>query len=226
VTRTALVLGATGLVGSRCVVHLLASRTYEGVTCLVRAPRNTTTVDERMHDRVVDFHSLTEGDVDAVDDVFCAIGSTMKKAGSREAFRRIDYELPLDVARLAVAKGAKRIALVSSVGADARSSNFYLKTKGELEDALAALPLQALHVFRPSFLVGDRKESRPGETVATTLGRVAGAVLVGGLRKYRPIDADQVGSAMVAAMVGPDPEPSRQLHEYGSIVELARSGFV
>jgi uncharacterized protein YbjT (DUF2867 family) len=171
---------------------------------------------------VVAFDSLTDADVDAVDDVFCAIGSTMKKAGSREAFRRVDYTLPHDVARRAVAKGAKRIALVSSVGADARSSNFYLKTKGELEQALAALPLDALHIFRPSFLLGDRTESRPGEAIATTLSRAAGGLLLGGLRRYRPIDVDQVGCAMVAAMVGPDPDPARQVHEYAEILELAR----
>jgi len=175
----------------------------------------------KLHERVVDFSALGPADVAPVDDVFCAIGTTMKKAGSREAFRHVDFELPLRVAELATSVGAKRIALVSSVGASARSSNFYLRTKGELEDALAALPLAALHVFRPSLLLGDRAESRPGEAIASVLSRATRGLLVRGLRKYRPIDADLVARAMVAAMVGQDPEPPRRIHEHDAIVELA-----
>ncbi|MBX3207653.1 MAG: NAD-dependent epimerase/dehydratase family protein [Labilithrix sp.] len=218
-SRRALVLGATGLVGARCVAHLLESPAYERVTCLVR--RATLTTSDKLRERVVDFAKLTAEDVEPADDLFCAIGSTMKKAGSREAFRRIDHDLPLRVAELAVAAGTKRIALVSSVGADARSSSFYLKTKGELDEALAKLPLAALHVMRPSLLLGDRAESRPGEAVATVFARATSGLLFGGLRKWRAIDVDDVGRAMVMAMVSPDPEPSLQIHEHDAIMELA-----
>jgi uncharacterized protein YbjT (DUF2867 family) len=221
-SRTALVLGSSGLVGARCVAHLLASTTYRQITCLVRRPQATVEPrSDRLRERVVDFDALTAAEVDAVDDVYSALGSTMKKAGSREAFRRVDFTIPFDVARLAIAKGAKRIALVSSVGADARSSNFYLKTKGELEEALAALSLKALHVFRPSLLVGDRTESRPGEAVATAVGRAAGALLLGGLRKYRPIDVDRIACAMVTSMVRADPEPPLQIYEFAAIMQLS-----
>lgn len=220
--RRALVLGGTGLVGSRCVTHLAASRAYGSVTCLVRRP--AIAVRGTLHERVVDFSALQPDDVAPVDDVFCAIGTTMKKAGSREAFRHVDFELPLRVAELAVSVGAKRLALVSSVGADAGSSNFYLRTKGELEDALAKLPFAALHILRPSLLLGDRDESRPGEAIASVISRATRGLLVRGLRKYRPIEADQVARALVAAMARPDPVPPRQVYEHDAIVDLAAEG--
>jgi uncharacterized protein YbjT (DUF2867 family) len=200
---------------------LLESSEYERVTCLVRRPAFGPGTTAKLHERVVDLARLTATDVEPADDLYCAIGSTMKKAGSREAFRKVDFELPLRVAELAVHAGVKRMALVSSVGADARSSNFYLKTKGELEDALAKLPLSALHVLRPSLLLGDRTESRPGEAVASVFARATSGLLVGGLRRWRPIDVDKVGRAMVAALVAPAPERAIQIHEYDAIVALA-----
>ncbi|HVH42236.1 MAG TPA: NAD-dependent epimerase/dehydratase family protein, partial [Labilithrix sp.] len=199
--RRALVLGASGLVGSRCVAHLQASDAYELVTCLVRRPilsdragsRETrATQPEKVRERVVDLSKLTGDDVEPYDDLFCAIGTTMKKAGSREAFRWVDHDLPLRVAELGVGRGTKRIALVSSAGASARSSNFYLRTKGELEEALARLPLDALHILRPSLLLGERSESRPGEAIASVVARATRGLLVGSLRKWRPIDGDRV----------------------------------
>lgn len=220
VSRSALLLGATGLVGSRCLEHLRGAAEYERVLCLVRRAGAIAT-DAKVAERVVDFDALSDADVERADDVFCAIGSTIKKAGSQAAFRKIDLDLPLDVARRAVVKGAQRIALVSSVSADARSSNFYLRTKGELEDELAKLGVRALHVFRPSFLVGDRKESRPGEKVAVAIARTLGGALVGGLRRYRPIDVDIVGRAMVNAMLRPDPDARRRVYEHAEIVALS-----
>jgi len=201
------------------VAHLVESAAYGSVTGLVR--RHALASTGKLHERIVDLSALRTEDVEPVDDFFCAIGTTMKKAGSREAFRRVDLELPLRVAELAVSVGAKRIALVSSVGADAESSNFYLRTKGELEEALAKLPLAALHVFRPSLLLGERAESRPGEAVASVLARATRGLLLGGLRRFRPIDGDQVARAMVAAMVAPDPQPPRVVYEHDAIVDLA-----
>ena len=220
--RRALVLGATGLVGSHCVEHLAEHASYGSVTCLVRRPA-TPPIPARgkVHERIVDFSALELADVEPVDDVFCAIGTTMKKAGSREAFRRVDFELPLRVTELAVSVSAKRLALVSSVGANAGSSNFYLRTKGELEEVLAKLPVGALHILRPSLLLGERAESRPGEAIASVLSRATSGLLVGRLRKYRPIEADQVARAMIAAMVAPDPTTPRQVYEHDAIVDLA-----
>jgi uncharacterized protein YbjT (DUF2867 family) len=217
--RRAVVLGASGLIGSRLVTHLRDHAAYERVTCLVRRPGLATSV--RLEERVVDFAELRS--LEATDDLYCAIGSTMKKAGSKEAFHRVDFDLPLAVAKLAVDAGARRIALVSSVSADAASGSFYLKTKGELEDALAKLPLSALHVMRPSLLLGDRAESRPGEAVASVVGRATRGLLIAGLRKYRPIDVDDVARAMVNATLGPDPNTALVVYEYDAIRRLAQS---
>lgn len=228
--RTALLLGATGLVGARCLEHLLREPTYARVICLVRRPLpegSARPAEAKLEERVVDFDAISA--VPKADDVYCAIGTTMKKAGSKEAFRRVDHDIPLRVIQLAVQNGAERVALVSSVGASASSSTFYLKTKGELEDAVAALPLRAFHVFRPSFLAGDRAESRAGEKIALGVMRVAQGLLVGGLHKYRPVSVDDVGKAMVSAMLGPDPErdrasPSRAVvHHLDAILAFARS---
>jgi uncharacterized protein YbjT (DUF2867 family) len=209
--RRALLLGSTGLIGKRAREHLAAGGRYTEVVCLVRKATGAP------GEKVVDFATLDR--VDPVDDVFCAIGTTMKKAGSREAFRAVDHDLPLKVAKLAVAAGAQRMVLVSSVGASAKAGSFYLRTKGELEDALAALGLRALHVLRPSLLLGDRAESRPGESVGIAVARATGFLLMGGLRKYRAIDADVVARAMVAAAAGAD--DGVKVYEHDAIVKLA-----
>ncbi|HVJ93813.1 MAG TPA: NAD-dependent epimerase/dehydratase family protein [Labilithrix sp.] len=218
-SRHALVLGATGLIGTRCVEHLLASSAYSRVTCIVRRPLGKTS--DKLVARVVDFSRLTPSDVDPEADLFCAIGTTMKKAKTRENFREVDFAIPLRVAELAVQARTKRIALVSSVGADARSHNFYLRTKGELEEALAKLPLLAFHVLRPSLLMGERAERRPGEAMASVVMRAAASLLGGGLRKYRAIDGDDVARALVAAMLGPDPDPPRNVYEHDEILRLS-----
>jgi uncharacterized protein YbjT (DUF2867 family) len=192
-------------------MHLLdARREYETIVCLVR--KRCLPRADRLDERVVDFDALLrdagwdDPTLERIDDVFCSIGTTMKKAGGKEAFRRVDYDLPLRLAKLAVSHGAKRMALVSSVGADGHSRNFYLRTKGELEDALSALlaPTSALHVFRPSLLLGDRTESRPGEAIGVALSRGLSGLLFGRFRKYRPIEADHVARAMVLAMANED----------------------
>jgi uncharacterized protein YbjT (DUF2867 family) len=235
--RNALLLGATGLIGSRCLTHLLECDSYARVTCLVR--RRLELSHERLDERIVDFDDRAGlekklSDLEIVDDLFCAIGSTMKKAGSKEAFRRVDYDLPLSVAEIVCGVGrgseprtknertAKRMALVSSVGADARASNFYLKTKGELEDALTPLFAPLLHIFRPSFLVGDRQESRPGEAIGIAVVRATKGLMFGGLRKYRPIHVDHVARAMVAAMLGTDPK-TKKVYEHDDIQSLAKA---
>ena len=226
--RTALLLGSTGLVGSKCLAHLLASPAYERVITLVR--RATDNKHKKLTERVVDFDALESLTLsDNIDDFYCAIGSTMKKAGSQEAFRKIDYDLPLNVIKHCKHKPT-RIALVSSVGADSTASNFYLRTKGELEDALAKIDgVDALHILRPSFLVGDRTESRPGERVGIALAKATSGLLFGGLRKYRPITVDDVGKALVASLTSTDQATSeggrsaRKTYEFDAILDLAKS---
>lgn len=218
--RHAIVLGSSGLVGARAVDRLLADERGGDVTCLVR--RASDRAHPRLHERVVDFDALES--VPNATDVLCAIGTTMKKAGSREAFRRVDYEIPLRVAELARDAGATRFVLVSSVGASASAGSFYLKTKGELEEALARLAFDELVVLRPSFLAGDRADSRPAEAVGIAFAKAVGGLMVGGLRKYRAISADVVARAMVAACAAPPSAgaPRVRVLEHDAIVELAR----
>jgi uncharacterized protein YbjT (DUF2867 family) len=190
-TRTAVIAGATGLVGGHCLRRLASAPEYSRVVALVRRPSGVP------QERMTDFDRLAPDDVEEGADVFCALGTTIKKAGSQKAFRRVDFEYPVALARLAEQRGSPRFLVVSSVGADPGSSNFYLRTKGEMEREIAALPFEAVHIFRPSFLIGDRQESRPGERIAIALARPLGFVLGGPLRKYRAITAECVAAAMV-----------------------------
>jgi uncharacterized protein YbjT (DUF2867 family) len=130
-------------------------------------------------------------------DVFCCLGTTIKKAGSQEAFRRVDYEYPLNVARLAAQWEDAHFLVVSSVGADAGSGVFYSRVKGELEKAVQALPLAGAHIFRPSLLLGERGEVRLGERMAAVAAKPLSLLLFGPLRKYRPIHARTVAQAML-----------------------------
>lgn len=216
-----MLLGASGLVGAACLARLLESDRYARVIAPVR--RSTRLAHPRLEERVIDFASPPELERASVDDVYCALGTTMKKAGSKEAFREVDYAIPLRMAERARAAGARSFALVSSVGADARAASFYLRTKGELEDALEGLGFDALVILRPSLLLGDRAEDRAGERFGIALGRAVTGLLIGPLRKYRPIQADQVAAAMIAA-VGEQTKGSSPVRtfEHDAIMELAR----
>ena len=202
--RTAILAGATGLVGRNCLDSLLTSSVYDRVTVVVRRPLAVT--HTKLEQLIVDFESL--GELDAVGaDVFCALGTTIRKAGSQEEFRRVDFGYTTMVARLASEAGARQFVLVSSVGANARSRNFYLRVKGETENALLALPFEAVHVFRPSFLIGKRAESRPGEGAGIAAASALSFLFAGPLKRYRPIEAVKVARAMVRSAVEGRPGP-------------------
>jgi len=213
--KSALITGGTGLVGSHCLQFLLASPEYASVTALVRKGNGIN--HPKLREQIVDFDSLV--DLPAADDIYCALGTTIKKAGSQPAFRRVDFEYPLQIAERGLTTGAKQFLLVSSVGANSKSANFYLRTKGELEDALRQLPFRALHIFRPSFLVGERKEQRAGERLGMVVTEALKFVMVGGLRRYRSIPAETVGKAMVKAAACES--SGVHLHQYDEIERLA-----
>ena len=191
----AVIVGATGLVGSACLPLLLER--YENVTAFVR--RTTGVRSGRLAERIVDFANLGKMDIPYGAHVYCALGTTIKKAGSEAAFRRVDEEYPRMLAERASAAGGARFVLVSSVGADAKASTFYLRVKGELEDAVRAMPFQAVHILRPSLMIGERAERRLGERIGFPVARIAAPLLVGSLRKYRAIPGVDVARAMVAA---------------------------
>jgi uncharacterized protein YbjT (DUF2867 family) len=199
VKRSAVLVGTTGLVGGRLLSRLLAHPDYDRVVAWVRRPVSLQI--HKFSQLVVDFDRLAEyaAQFDA-QDVYVALGTTIKQAGSREAFRRVDFDYPLEIARIAKARGAQRFLLVTALGADARSRVFYSRVKGEVEEAVASVDIPRTWFFRPSLLVGARKEDRRAERFGNAVGKVVGPFLVGGLRKYRPIAADAVAAAMVYAV--------------------------
>lgn len=195
--RTALIAGATGLVGTYCLRLLLASPSYGRVTAVVR--RRMPVNHPNFVQHVVDFERLGDLALSSCDDVFCALGTTIRKAGSQAAFRRVDFDYARMIAEVGLRSGAQRFMLTSSVGADPNSRNFYLRTKGELEQAVASLPFAAVHILRPSLLLGTRTESRFGEGVAQAIIPIVAPLLRGEYSKYRPIPAQTVAAAMVYA---------------------------
>lgn len=202
-TRTALVVGASGLVGRALVAQLLADVRWSKVIVLVRRPLSIT--DPKLDSRQVDFDALV-GDatlaLPPVDDAFCALGTTIRTAGSQEAFERVDFDYAFASAHVARRAGATCFVFVSALGADAASRVFYSRVKGELEAAIAAMDWPRWYALRPSFLIGDRSESRPGERLGIAAATLFSPLLLGGLRKYRPIAAAQVARAMVALATG------------------------
>jgi len=201
VTKTALIAGATGLVGGHCLVRLLRAPEYGGVVALTRRPLATT--DPKLEQRVVEFDQLgREGfDFPQVDDVFCCLGTTIKVAGSQAAFRQVDFVYVVSLASLALGRGAQQFLLVSSLGANPKSPIFYSRVKGETEAAVSALTFEGRQIFRPSILVGERREQRPGERAGIAVMRGVSFAMLGPLRKYRPIAAATVANAMVRVAV-------------------------
>jgi uncharacterized protein YbjT (DUF2867 family) len=188
---TVLLAGATGLVGNACLQLLLKRPVREHVRVLARRP--LAIADPRLEQCMEDFESLDmHPEWFKVDSVICALGTTMRKAGSAAAFRRVDFDYPLTIARLARAHGARHFLLVSAMGADAQSANFYYRVKGELEEALLRLGYPALTIARPSLLLGERAEWRWGEE----LGKRIGFLLP---PRWQPVPAEQVASALVDA---------------------------
>lgn len=216
--KTALLLGGSGLVGAFCLQVLLADPAYASVIFVARREL-TGDRHPRLVQKIIEFGGLASLELPPVNDVFCALGTTIRTAGSQEAFRRVDLEFPVASARQSLKFGAKQFVLVSSVGADPKSKNFYLRTKGEVEQALTSLPFQAVHIFRPSLLVGQRAESRTGESFAIVAGKIFQFLCVGPLRKYHPVSAAKVGRAMVAAASSNG--NGRFFYEYNRIIELA-----
>jgi uncharacterized protein YbjT (DUF2867 family) len=196
-SRTVIIAGATGLVGREILQGLLADPTVAAVHSLGR--RMPPAQHAKLTAHVVDFAALPA--LPPADEVYLALGTTIKVAGSQAAFRAIDYDANLAVATAALAAGVKRVGLVSAMGADANSKVFYSRVKGELEDALATMPFEGMVIARPSMLVGDRgglgQPVRQGEVLASALGKAVGFLIPA---NYKPINASAVGKALLAAV--------------------------
>ena len=203
--RTALLLGASGLVGGEVLRLLAADPRWGRVVTLGRRPLEAppgpppdAASRPAVEHHVVDFERLADhADRMACDDLFCCLGTTRRAAGSDAAFRRVDLEIPVEASRLAAARGARQLLIVTAWGADPGSRFLYPRTKGEVEQAVAGVGFEAVQILRPSLLAGDRAEVRWGERVGLAVGAVAGPLLRGPLSPLRPISARTVARAMV-----------------------------
>ena len=192
--KTALVLGASGLIGNLLTHRLVDSPIYSNVKVLVR--KSLSWQHPRLQEVQFDFDH-PNGLLAQADDIFCCLGTTIKKAGSRENFRKVDYQYPMDIARLGLTNGAQQFAIVTAMGANPASSIFYNRVKGEVERDLAALNYPTLLIFRPSLLLGDRSENRFTERIASGVMRLFSPLIPA---KYKGIDADKVANAMLLTM--------------------------
>lgn len=193
--KTALLIGATGLVGEETLTQLLKSAYYDKVIALTRRPLDVK--HTKLENPVVDFDKTEQYSGIKADDVYCAMGTTVGKAGSQAAFKKVDFALPLQVAKLALNNGAAKFILVSSMGANAKSMVFYSKTKGELEEALAKLKYKAVIIFRPSILQGNRKEHRTGEAIGRFAAEKLSFLFAGPLAKYKGTPVNTLAKAMI-----------------------------
>lgn len=198
--KTAIISGASGLVGNNLLNLLLNSKKYEKVFCLVRKPLALN--HKKLEQIIFDYNNSNEYlKLPKVDDVFCCLGTTIKKAGSQEAFKKVDFEYPLHLAKTTFNAGAKSFHVVTALGSNSKSNIFYNKVKGELEDALKNIKFEQLSIYRPSLLLGDRKENRLGEKLGAVFMKSFGFLMQGTLKKYKAIQAKDVAKAMLYVAV-------------------------
>lgn len=194
--RKALIVGASGLIGSYCLQALLANPNYSEVIALVRKPLLKT--HSKLNVIITNFNNLAQitSSISA-HDIYCCLGTTIKKAGSQESFRKIDFSLVVTVAELMKKQGAEQLLVISSIGADENSKGFYLRVKGEMEEAVKGIDYNCLRIIRPSLLLGKREEFRFGEGVATVFTPLLKPFLFGSLKKYKPVEAELVAQFLV-----------------------------
>jgi len=197
---TALLAGASGLVGGECLKRLIETPEYRRVIVVTRRDLGEPVRHPKVSQRVIDFDHLGDDrDELRANHVFCALGTTIRKAGSKARFRRVDYEYPLRLAQLARMNDARHFSIVSALGASRSSPFFYSRVKGEVEQGLRAMRWPSLAIFRPSVIAGERAESRPLERVSEHLLRLAPAT-------WRPVAASDIAAAMVAVAIESPPD--------------------
>jgi len=215
------IVGATGLVGKSLLAGLLAEPRIEKVTAIVRRPLERA--DPKLQVLTANFDDLEGALAEKTATLgFCCLGTTIKKAGSQDAFRRVDHAFPLAFGRACKSAGARKLLVVTAVGADPASSVFYNRVKGEVERDLGALALPELHLFRPSLLLGDRAERRAGEAVAMALFKPLGVLMVGRLARYRAVQGEDVARAMLNVALATASPVATTVHESEAIPRLAR----
>lgn len=194
-SNKAVIAGASGLIGSKLLEILSQEPFYDEVLILVR--KELPVRHKKLVQLVINFDNLQEHAAAITGHaVFCCLGSTKKKTPELTDYRKIDHDYPLQLAQLAKQNGMKQYHLVSSLGANAKSSGFYLKIKGETENDIQKVGLKCLNIYQPSFLTGDRTENRPVERFGSSLMKFIDPLLLGSLKKYRSIPAETVAKAM------------------------------
>lgn len=217
--RAVLLAGATGLVGGRVLARLLAQAGGLRVLALVRRPLAQEHPRLRTLVGAWDAASIAAALEGASLEAYaCCLGTTIRQAGSREAFLAVDRDLVLSLGEIAHALGARQALMVSSVGASAQSGNFYLRVKGEAERGLAGQGFERVDFLRPGLLLGERSEDRRAEGLGQRLAPLTNPLMRGPLRRYRAIDADVVAGAMVS-LIG-RPQPGRLIHEYDALNQM------
>lgn len=191
--KTALLVGATGLTGNLLLDLLLDNNDYQKVVVYTR--RTISKSHPKLEQRIIDFNLLDTA-VPA-EDVFCCLGTTIKQAGSKPAFEKVDHDYPLKIAKLQLQAGSRQFLTISAMGADEKSMIFYSRIKGKLENELKQLGYESLYIFRPSFITGNRKEKRTGEYIGLIFMSIINPIMIGPLKKYKAVAALAIAKAMV-----------------------------
>jgi len=192
---TSIIAGSTGLIGGN-VIEVLSTKKHSVIALTRRSIPNLPPLTTEM---IIDFDAFEKnGSLPPCNNVFICLGTTIKTAGSKENFKKVDINYCLSIAKKAKESGAETLSLISSIGANSSSKNFYLKTKGELEEAVQEIGFLTVNIFRPSFLVGERSEKRLAEKISIKLAKILDLFLIGSASKYRSVKAESLAKTMVS----------------------------
>jgi uncharacterized protein YbjT (DUF2867 family) len=198
--KTATIIGVTGMVGNYLLQELINDPYFEIIRVIVRRPFVKT--NDKIEVKLVDFNDYESLKlaIDGSDVLFCTIGTTQKNVkGDKELYRKVDFDIPVKAARISKETGCEKFVIVSAIGANSSSNNFYLKLKGEVEDALSQSGVKSVHILQPSFLLGERKEKRAGERLGQVVFNGISFLFGGPFKKYKPIHGKEVAIAMINA---------------------------
>lgn len=218
-SKTAIVLGASGLVGTDLVKQLIDDPDFSSVKLFLRKKMDWN--DPKIEQHTVDFEKLgSYQELIKADVVFCCLGTTIKTAGSKDAFIKVDHTYPIEFAQIAKRNGTNCFVLISSMGADSNSSNFYLKVKGNVESDLKRMRFKQLVIVRPSMLLGNRKEFRMGELIGKKVMQGLSFLFVGKLKRYKAIQSVVVAKAM--RLLSKNDLPEISVFENDRLLEIGK----
>jgi uncharacterized protein YbjT (DUF2867 family) len=195
-----ILVGASGLIGSNLLSELIQSEEISEVLLLIR--KSTGISNPKVKELILNFDELNTYSSEIQGDImYSCLGTTKRETPDSKLYRKIDLEYPLNLAKLGLKNGLSQFHVISSLGADSESSNSYLKLKGELEQELKKLDIPSLHIYQPSFLIGDRKKNRLADKIMKPIFRLINPLLIGKLKKYRSIKAADVAKVMLSQSI-------------------------